>query len=298
MCASGGATSPAGARGWPQAACAELACLAAAVPCAEARPGSRLLQAMAAGTLLGRPPRLGLRGAAADWMNVLNGMNLLGQLLLSLLFALPLPLAAATHWTVLWLTHNSRQLCADTQARWAGGQRAGWRLSRQPWALGPWAPGPHPRRPHPCLLVRPCPAQMLTHPLMLRRLKLLAAVFDTLMASAAGLVAPGLALGSPWLAKCGASPEPDKCDVRACRQVLLLLELTTAALPVIILGWLTKPGLAAHLPLHLDRPYRHADQVLRFACGCHMGWGGRVAVLVNMVLAAWSLATSPAAHGA
>lgn len=72
---------------------------------------------MAAGVLLNQPPRPGWRGAAADWMNVLNGLNLTGQLLLALLFALPLPVAAATHWAVLLLTHSTQQLCSETQAR-------------------------------------------------------------------------------------------------------------------------------------------------------------------------------------
>lgn len=84
---------------------------------------------MAAGVLLSQPPRPGWRGAAADWLNVWNGLNLTGQVLLALFFALPLPLAAATHWAVLWLTHSTQQLCAETQARRGRGALAGGRLA-------------------------------------------------------------------------------------------------------------------------------------------------------------------------
>lgn len=137
-----------------------------------------------------------------------------------------------------------------------------------------------PPPPTPCL----CPAQMLSHPLMLDRFKILAAVADT---AAATIVAPGLALGSQtWLSSCDTSG----CGGRLCRQTLLYLELTIAVLPIFILAWVTRPGLEVHLPGWLDRAYRLSDRALRAACIPGAGWAGRAGGLFITLLLAWAAA--------
>lgn len=128
---------------------------------------------------------------------------------------------------------------------------------------------------------------MLSHPLMLERFRVFAAVVDTV---AFTMVAPGLALGSPWLMRCDTSGGAGECSGRVCRQTLLYLELVTAVLPIVILAWVTKPGLEVHLPGWLDRAYRLTERALRAACVCRAAWSIRAAGLVVLLLAAWQVA--------
>ncbi|GBF91813.1 hypothetical protein Rsub_04918 [Raphidocelis subcapitata] len=74
-------------------------------------PIARSATAYAAGLQLAGLPTPGLLGAATDAMRYLNGANLPGQCLITLLFPLPLPLSAATHVAVLWLTSNAEAFC-------------------------------------------------------------------------------------------------------------------------------------------------------------------------------------------
>ena len=95
---------------------------------------------MTAAVLLAAPPTPGRAGALRDALRYLLGSNILGQILLTLLFPLPLALSAATHAGVLWLTSNAAAACtAPVRAvergwRGCGGPRCkvqAWRKERR-----------------------------------------------------------------------------------------------------------------------------------------------------------------------
>ncbi|PSC71748.1 inactive serine protease 54 isoform X2 [Micractinium conductrix] len=66
----------------------------------------------AGGLMMTVPPSPGLLGAGSDFLRLLLGMRLLANCIITLLFHLPLPLAAATHIAVVLLTRNNAAYCS------------------------------------------------------------------------------------------------------------------------------------------------------------------------------------------
>ncbi|PSC71686.1 KRAB-A domain-containing 2-like [Micractinium conductrix] len=76
-----------------------------------ALPRQRSATSAAGGLMMAQPPSPGLLGAAGDFLRLLLGTRLLSTCAITLLFRLPLPLAAATHTAVVLLARNNAAYC-------------------------------------------------------------------------------------------------------------------------------------------------------------------------------------------
>ena len=75
--------------------------------------------------MMAQPPSPGLLGAAGDFLRLLLGTRLLSTCAITLLFRLPLPLAAATHTAVVLLARNNAAYCEAQVGGQLGGRAVG-----------------------------------------------------------------------------------------------------------------------------------------------------------------------------
>jgi hypothetical protein len=259
--------------------------------------------------MFARPPSPGLLGAAADVMRYLAGANLAGQILLTLLFPLPLPLSAATHAGVLWLTSNAAGFCATpVGGGWERRGRAARRLCFAGRAPPAGAPSVSARRPPP-----PPPApQMLSHPLSRERARLAAGVLDFVAALPQDLAVglhPRKRGGPAWDAWRMPSPAGGG-SVRGgggggggdCRAMLVFVQLSVFALPLLAQAWHAAGTARAPLCDGPAAPGRRgrgaAGGAARDAVGATMGWGTLLFCLLTLLLPLlWSVARASAPPG-
>lgn len=240
-------------------------------------------QETVAGVMLHGAPRHGAAGAVVDALRVLLGCRLLSNALITLLFPLPLPLAAAVHAAVVALTVNSNGYC-DTPV----GARLRWKAQ---------AEGRPAQQLTPCL--HPSLVQLLAHPTMQRRLGRLSWLLHT-----------STILSTPMGSSIARQP-PEY----ACTDVLRWLVLLFTALPVVLLAWREAdaevPEVAAQTLQRRGAPataaggqpqpdgaassakraLRLAHSGLRAACFCGLGRFARCAALAWMASVLWLVGT-------
>lgn len=127
-------------------------------------PSCRHPQETVAGVLLHGAPLPRAAGAAFDALRILLGVRLLSNAMISLLFPLPLPIAAAVHAAIVALTANSDAYCSApvSEGRGGTGSRDAPRLlprrERPACRLPPRAAPAHPTHPPccSCCRTRPC----------------------------------------------------------------------------------------------------------------------------------------------
>jgi hypothetical protein len=239
--------------------------------------------------MLQHSPQAGLRGVAVDTLRLLLGMRLPGNCIITLIFHLPLPLAALTHTTVILLTRNNAAYCQQPVRRQQRRQDQPCSQSRAPALLLPCpAPAlllpcscPAPALLLPSLLSRksasarllwraPLPAlpaalQLLSHPAMVRRLQLLWAGMDI----SSTTVSP---VGSAVVAL---QADPGGRE-RECRVALSFLQAAACLLPVAVLAWQAK--LNDRLPRHGAQQQRQQRQQGAAQASWRGGSGGTLAV--------------------
>jgi len=222
--------------------------------------------------ILARPARPGLRGYLGDFLSLVLGTKLLPQTLLTLIFTVPLPFAAASHLIVVWKMMRSGgldachtavrvraawvELCVYDWRAWKLGafvhvavgihQEGGGTAGQQVTCVGASQPTSQlcrrqqqaPTAP-PQLLPGALSSmlwclQLLRHPLMQDRLAVLARLGDMFVVALTPVGHTLPHLRRPSISNASAVANAASMD---CRHVMIFTHAVWAVLPVMALAW-------------------------------------------------------------
>ena len=277
-------------------------------------PASMPLQAASAGLLMRHTPSPGLLGLLRDALRLLQGIRLLSNSLITLVFPLPLPLAAATHLSVVLLTRNNEQYCqTQVGCEWHlgvvccadctnGCKQAKWTEDILHTCYS--VPLSQPTTSMPPTLLHML--QLLRHPLMLHRFRVISAWMDDSLRWLATPATAMLNLKPGWTST-GADPLRQDCLA-----LMVFLQMVFSVLPVVLLAWRQarrpRPQAATQTPARLEqreqggqrrldhvRQWTHAvwrssDAALQRGCMCRCSWGFCLCCITVLLPAIWLLA--------